>query len=62
MGRITGLGLTLQPASDHLGSDRHSGTAGDGSYLRYAFLALLAANIFVLSGALCFAVLYFTRS
>lgn len=32
-----------------------------GNQLRYAFLALLAANIFVISGGLCFALLCFLR-
>jgi hypothetical protein len=33
---------------------------GDSS-LRYAFLTLLALNVFVVSGVVCFAILYFAR-
>ncbi len=49
------------PARDPVFDMERAGEASPGSRLHYAFLTLLAANIFVISGALCFALLYFFR-
>jgi len=57
---FTTLSLGNEPFRPEPGLQRER--AGEGSastHLRYAFLALLAANVFVISGAVCFALLYF---
>lgn len=50
------LHLTAEPSPD----ETSPLTAPmDGRQLRYAFMALLAVNVFVVSGAACFVILYF---
>jgi hypothetical protein len=54
--KMIGLHLTAEPSQAEivpLTAPR------DGSQLRYAFMALLAMNIFFVSGAACFVILYF---
>ncbi len=57
--KFTTLRLESQPATQDTMFDIERAGGDAGSHLRYAFLALLAANVFVISGALCFALLYF---
>jgi hypothetical protein len=47
------------PARDSVFDAGRAVEGSTGNHLRYAFLALLAVNIFVISGALCFVLLYF---
>lgn len=62
MSKLTTLRLDSEPsAHDSVFDAARAAEGSAGSQLRYAFLALLAANIFVISGALCFALLYFLR-
>lgn len=63
MSKFTTLRLESErPARDSVVDDaERAGEESAGSQLRYAFLVLLAVNIFVISGALCFAFLYLFR-
>jgi hypothetical protein len=56
---LTTLGVHLTSGTAPGESVSDTADRMDGSQLRYAFMALLAVNVFVLSGAACFAVLYF---
>jgi hypothetical protein len=55
--QLIGLQLTSESGADETIPD--NAEPMDGSQLRYAFMALLAVNLFILSGAACFAILYF---
>ena len=61
LGRLISLSLDSERVPELFEANEVTPSTAS-TYLRYAFLALVAANIFMLSGALCFAILYFANS
>ncbi len=61
MSQLTTLDLDADFQSKDLDPEPYASAPPSGAQLRYAFLALLALNLFVVSGAACFAFLYFAH-